>query len=94
MPAPDGFLAPPSSPSGSPSGSPSEAARCGDVVPAWLRSRPPQASLAAPELARALLGMVRTSNQGKRLEGAADELVGKVKAGIGGVIGNEQMQAV
>ncbi|CAN5563220.1 hypothetical protein BH11MYX1_BH11MYX1_54120 [soil metagenome] len=33
------------------------------------------------------------SNQGKRLEGAADELVGKVKAGIGSVIGNEQMQA-
>ena len=46
-----------------------------------------------PELARALLGVFLMSNQGKRIEGAADELVGKVKAGLGGVIGTEQMQA-
>ena len=33
------------------------------------------------------------SNQGKRVEGVVDEVVGKVKAGVGNVIGNEQMQA-
>ena len=33
------------------------------------------------------------SNQSKRAEGAAEELGGKIKKGIGKVIGNEQMEA-
>jgi uncharacterized protein YjbJ (UPF0337 family) len=33
------------------------------------------------------------SNQSKRAEGAAEEIGGKIKKGIGKVIGNEQMQA-
>ena len=33
------------------------------------------------------------SNTGKRIEGAAEELGGKIKAGIGSAIGNEQMEA-
>ena len=33
------------------------------------------------------------SNTGKRVEGAAEELIGKVKKGLGEVIGNEQMEA-
>ena len=33
------------------------------------------------------------SNTGKRIEGAAEELGGKIKKGIGHAIGNEQMEA-
>ena len=33
------------------------------------------------------------SNQSKRAEGAAEEIGGKIKKGIGKVIGNEQMEA-
>jgi uncharacterized protein YjbJ (UPF0337 family) len=33
------------------------------------------------------------SNSSKRAEGAAEELGGKIKKGIGKIIGNEQMQA-
>ena len=33
------------------------------------------------------------SNESKRSEGAAEELGGKIKKGIGKVIGNEQMEA-
>jgi uncharacterized protein YjbJ (UPF0337 family) len=33
------------------------------------------------------------SNQSKRAEGKAEELGGKIKKGIGKVIGNEQMEA-
>jgi uncharacterized protein YjbJ (UPF0337 family) len=33
------------------------------------------------------------SNQSKRAEGAAEEIGGKIKKGIGQIIGNEQMEA-
>ena len=33
------------------------------------------------------------SNTGKRIEGAAEELGGKIKKGVGSLIGNEQMEA-
>jgi uncharacterized protein YjbJ (UPF0337 family) len=33
------------------------------------------------------------SNTGKRIEGAAEELGGKIKGGVGKLIGNEQMEA-
>ena len=33
------------------------------------------------------------SNAGKRVEGAAEELGGKIKKGVGSLIGNEQMEA-
>lgn len=33
------------------------------------------------------------SNTGKRIEGAAEELGGKIKGGVGHLIGNEQMEA-
>jgi hypothetical protein len=34
-----------------------------------------------------------SKNEQKRAEGAAEEIGGKIKQGIGKVIGNEQMQA-
>lgn len=33
------------------------------------------------------------SNSGKRVEGAAEELGGKIKGAVGSVVGNEQMEA-
>ncbi len=33
------------------------------------------------------------SNESKRAEGAAEELGGKLKKGLGKILGNEQMQA-
>jgi len=33
------------------------------------------------------------SNTGKRIEGAAEELGGKIKGAVGNLIGNEQMEA-
>ena len=33
------------------------------------------------------------SNESKRAEGVAQEIGGKVKAGVGALIGNEQMEA-
>jgi uncharacterized protein YjbJ (UPF0337 family) len=33
------------------------------------------------------------SNKSKRVEGKAEEIVGKVKRGVGSAIGNEQMEA-
>jgi uncharacterized protein YjbJ (UPF0337 family) len=32
-------------------------------------------------------------NEGKRVEGAAEEIGGKLKKGLGKIIGNEQMEA-